>query len=210
MQEILPNFYIPDSDSGGWITRHPTVEGLPGYAYDQIKTAVKACKDRKSLAIDGGAHVGTWTVHLAKAFNAVIAFEPVPKTFACLVKNTEGYDNVTSYNAALHSSSGHIGMKAHTGKSIGWRVDDDPDIRVHCVSLDSFLTDDQRVDFIKLDLDGHEFEAVKGSKKILLRDKPVVVIEEKLGESSKAVQFLKDLGMLQIHSWKNDRLLVWK
>lgn len=210
MKEILKDFYIPDGDTGGWITRHPTIDGMPGYAYEQIKTAVRTCGSRNGLAVDGGAHVGTWTVHLAKAFDQVIAFEPVPATFACLVKNTESMSNVINYHAALHSSCGHIGMKAHTGKSIGWRVNADPDIRVHCVSLDSFLSTDQRVDFIKLDLDGHELEAVRGAVEILKRDKPIVVIEEKLGESPKALQFLKDLGMVQIRSWKNDRLLVWR
>ena len=48
---------------------------------------------------------------------------------------------------------------------------------VKMVKLDSIIPKDCKISLIHLDLEGYEFEALKGAKEIIERDKPIIVLE---------------------------------
>ena len=48
---------------------------------------------------------------------------------------------------------------------------------VEMVKLDSIIPKDCKISLIHLDLEGYEFEALKGAKEIIERDKPIIVLE---------------------------------
>lgn len=131
--------------------------------------------NRRGLAIDIGAHRGIWTKRLSEVFDNVMAFEP----------NVEVYNripdifNVTKFNNALGSFSGKVSLKAGE-KNTG---------QTHCIAgqdVDIFQLDafsHRCPDFIKIDVEGMEFDVLKGGKKIILAHKPFIMIEENgLGE----------------------------
>lgn len=121
-------------------------------------------------AIDGGAHVGTWTIELCKRFGTVHAFEPDPDNFECLQKNTEGL-NVVLHREALGK---HQGTGALVGEySTSRYVIAGNSVRV--VTIDSFRLSPG---FIKLDVEGHEYPALMGAKDTL-KSQPVVLLEDK-------------------------------
>ena len=63
------------------------------------------------------------------------------------------------------------------------------------ITLDSFNFD-QKIGFIKIDVEGHEFSVLKGSEKILNKYKPVLLIEIDKQHSSKVKEtfnYLKEL-----------------
>lgn len=211
MREIRPGFWIPDNREGGkWLFKYsPEGSSLPTYALNEIKTSIDACRLRRTV-IDGGAHVGCWTVYLQRRFQRVLAFEPAPDNYECLVKNVD--PNVTTYNAALTSANTEVRLNyGDVGKSVSWRVvdkADGPTIPVKGYAIDSFeLTD---LDLLKLDIEGHEYDALQGAIKTLERCRPVVIIEESVAKTGRASEFLVKLGMKCICSWKNDRLFVWR
>lgn len=133
-------------------------------------------------AIDGGAHVGTWSRQLALVFRQVIAFEPAADTFACLVENmaAHGGRNVTCYEAALGAHPGRVRMaldaknaaRGNTGARHTVEGDD-----VVVLSLDSLDLND--VGFLKLDVEGSEPMALMGARDTLARCRPVVLVEDK-------------------------------
>lgn len=133
-------------------------------------------------AIDGGAHVGTWSRQLALVFSQVIAFEPAPDTFACLVENmaAHGGRNVTCYEAALGAHPGRVRMaldaknaaRGNTGARHTVEGDD-----VVMLPLDSLDLND--VGFLKLDVEGSEPMALMGARDTLARCRPVVLVEDK-------------------------------
>lgn len=133
-------------------------------------------------AIDGGAHVGTWSRQLALVFRQVVAFEPAADTFACLVENmmAHGCRNVTTYAAALGAQSGCVQMaldakNAERGNTGARHVVDGEDVPV--ITIDSLALDD--VGFLKLDVEGSEPMALMGASDTLTRCRPVVLVEDK-------------------------------
>ena len=74
---------------------------------------------------------------------------------------------------------------------------------MECVRLDSFVSqlDLKRLDFVKIDIEGHEFEALEGMVATLKSYKPILLIEvhpnflnEEGHSVAKLVNFLVDLG----------------
>jgi len=185
-----------------------------GFELDHLEFALQYCQ-RFRFAIDGGAHVGTWSVALAKRFKQVVAFEPAADTYACLVENTAAYPNIRTVRAALGSIDGvcfvhdDATRKGNTGSRM---VVEDPTGTVPLVRLDSVKFDE--VDFLKLDLEGYEGEALKGAKQLLFDCAPVVMVECKQfspprhGGPEQTVQLLANFGYSEVGGIRNDRVFL--
>jgi FkbM family methyltransferase len=69
----------------------------------------------------------------------------------------------------------HIDSK---GLEMGPRSEmSDDGVEVKIVKLDSVIPKDCKISLIHLDLEGYEFEALKGAKDIIERDRPIIVLE---------------------------------
>lgn len=146
------------------------------YMLELMKLYVKP----NTIALDIGAHIGTHTVtlsHLVGPNGHVYAFEPQRKIYRELVKNLEINQclNVTSYHFALGNKKGKLQMASpskgnEAGTPIGTGGND---IRV--IPLDNL--DLENVSFIKMDVEGFERNVLKGAKKTILRNRPVIVLE---------------------------------
>lgn len=208
--KLVGGLLIPETDPGNWLLRDGMVNGYPAYQYDRLEAAVGFCKQRRTV-IDGGAHIGSWSVHLASLFSKVLAFEPVPDNANCFAANLAPKSNVLLYRTALSDDNGLITMLNKGSKSVSWAPHcwvGNNGITASCVSLDSFrLTD---VDLIKLDVEGGEYKALLGSIKTIKACKPVIIIEEKHDPSYAASRFLLGLGMMQQLRMKNDIIFTWE
>ncbi len=82
-----------------------------GYQSSHLRMAL-AHVTEWSLAIDGGAHAGTWTKPMAELFATVIAVEPSPDTYEALSENMRrfGVTNVDLRNVALGATAGSVSM----------------------------------------------------------------------------------------------------
>lgn len=169
-------------------------------------------------AVDGGAHVGTWTIPISKLFTRVEAFEPADDTFEALRKNLAdaGIENVTTHRMALGEGPGTARLalepKQAARRNLGARyVTGGKGTAV--IDLDSFGL--ETVDFIKLDVEGYEPMALKGAKATLLRCKPVVLFEDKwlwnrYGLPMRAPHdFLASLGAREIDRAGKDAIWGW-
>ena len=153
--------------------------------------------------LDIGANVGVFTEALSKLVGPqghVFAFEPMPETFHLLAFNARlfPFPNVTLLNAAASDAADLVGMETPTSES-GL-----PDIylshltptptptdkTVYCLPVDA-LPMPGKVSFVKIDVEGHELQALKGMEQLLREHMPVLVIE---GEDAEVVQFLHSLG----------------
>lgn len=133
-----------------------------------------------SCAIDGGAHVGTWSKLMAEAFQKVVAFEPSPDTFECLVENLKAFEHVECQPYALGAGPGKVSMtldaaneaRANTGGRFVQVGGDIPVITIDSLALPS-------CGFIKLDIEGSEPMALQGAEQTIRRCRPIVLFENK-------------------------------
>lgn len=140
--------------------------------------------------IDIGAHVGTWTINLAKYFDRVIAFEPDPRAWNSLKKNLElnNIKNVEVIPKAVSNKTGHTqfnlfynpATNTMMNPTMMGRTDLPIDqLQVETVSIDEFVEsrgiDD--VDFIKVDAEGAELLIVEGALRMFQKQSPDFFIE---------------------------------
>ena len=143
-----------------------------GDAFDgkSLRTALGYCKNRRT-AVDGGAHVGSWTKVLNKQFDRVIAFEPSKDNYRCLQKNVEGAE---IYNKAVGESFRQVDIEITDPQNTGQNHVKEGE-GIEMVPIDSLNLDN--VDFLKLDVEGYEYNALLGASETLKRCNPVVLIE---------------------------------
>ncbi len=129
------------------------------------------------VVVDVGANVGLYTVFLAHAVGPsghVYAFEPEPRNFDLLCQNValNRLNQVTTVNRAVSDRTGKAVL--HLSKTHGALHRMHPSrlcrqtVEVDCVRLDDFFNDPrQRVNLVKLDIEGHEYHALRGMQRVL-------------------------------------------
>lgn len=157
-----------------------------------------------SVAVDIGAHVGNHTTFLAGVLNLTThAFEPNPTHFSLLRSNVRanGLEGLcTLYNFAAGAGPGHGmidgGSATNSGMSRVTPMSRGP---VEIVSLDTVLAPLERLDVLKMDVEGSEVEVLKGAGLILLRLRPVCYIEITADNFGEARTLLSKYGYV---CWK--------
>jgi len=152
--------------------------------------------------MDVGANVGHYAKRLSELVGPtgrVFAFEPVPATFALLTSNARvfAHQNTTLINAAISDERRSVGISVPLNVSgladyymAKLSPSENSTHTVYTLPLDVFLSD-QRISLIKIDVEGHEVAALSGMKNLIMRHKPVLIIET---ESDSFVEDVKSLG----------------
>ena len=205
------DYMVPDAET---LQLDALAQG--GFQLDHLEAALAHVTDWR-IAVDGGAHVGSWTRALAKRFDFVLAFEPAEDSFACLKANVGELVNVQLFQCALGAvperMSLHDDEKYDGGNTGGRYLVPGNDILVEPL-------DDRHLDglgFLKLDVEGYELKALHGARNTLARCKPVVLIEDKARFASRygelphaAASFLQSLGARELVRVGADRVFGWR
>lgn len=115
--------------------------------------------------IDGGANVGCASVFFAQRFPhaAIWAFEPEGSNYDILERNGKRFSNITTMKAAIWSSDTHVEIENPSDEKWAFRVQQasmGATSRVQALSIPSILklAGEDRVDILKLDIEGAERE----------------------------------------------------
>ena len=127
---------------------------------------------RGDIVIDGGAFNGISAQRFHELANPakIISFEPTAKSYELLVANTEPFrKHSVCINKALWSDERTLKFTSSDGSSEGNSVSDHGTISIETTSIDATVTslNLDRVDLIKLDVEGAELEALKGAKETI-------------------------------------------
>lgn len=162
-----------------WMNRSgEIVDGRGTYQIKKIRAAIEICKahNRGAMAIDIGAHVGFWSMHLVNSFTYVYAFEPIPMHRECFVQNVESpYCMLMPY--ALGAENGDAWLTIPDGSSGGTHVSDDGNIHAEMRTLDSLQF--ASCDFIKIDVEGFELDVLRGADETIRKFWPIICVEQK-------------------------------
>ena len=121
------------------------------------------------IFVDVGAYHGHYSLLLRRNFSRVIALEPVPKNFEFLrgVVGSRRVHNIDIMRLAAAASDGSRQLIVTPQPSESKLLSDnlgDKAITVGTISLSSLLSPFARVDLIKLDVEGAEFEVIEGAR----------------------------------------------
>ena len=156
---------------------------------------LEACQEviRQSRVIfDIGANIGATGLYMSRmASNSrVYCFEPYPSSFQALEQNIAGNGaprSLIPVNLALGSKNGKLRFRESEINASGngaipktglmSRVN--RTIQVEAQTLDRFMRRQriERVDFIKVDVEGFELDMLRGARRTLRRHKPTVLLE---------------------------------
>lgn len=142
-----------------------------------------------SVFIDIGTNKGIYLYQAEKVITTgkVIGFEP-NKSLVNYIKPL--FPKAEIYPFAVSSKSGtavlNIPKKGNglqdTRASLEAMGDDVEKVEIQMVALDEFAKEKQwsKIDVIKIDVEGHEFDSIKGCENILKTIKPIFIIEIEL------------------------------
>jgi len=167
---------------------HPEDFQFVDHAYEPEVCAVIAKLVRPGwVCADIGAHVGYMTLLMAKLvgdMGTVVAFEAAPDNVQLLAENIalNGYSHRVQVVQCAVSDGLQDFVSLYRGPSsfetsITAGPRQDARIEVPATSLDRFFAPDARLDFVKMDIEGAEVAAVSGMKRILARQRPIMLVE---------------------------------
>lgn len=161
------------------------------------------------IVLDVGANIGVHTVHFAEfaRLGKVICFEPARSTFAFLLQNVKHLANVIPLNVALSDSTSLQTFFVAADNAFSGLKDTKRKAILHQESIACFKGDDillallanQRIDLIKIDVEGLETQVLRGMREFIVTHRPVIFCEIFGGQQSNpdpesTVQFCVSLG----------------
>jgi len=164
----------------------------------------------ESIIIDAGANIGFHTVQFAKLGKQVYAFEPQSVIFNLLSTNAllNGVsDKVKQYRLGLGDKKTKLYMESESkhmetdsicnfgGRGLTKELSDSEEVNL--IKWDDEFFHVDKVDFIKMDIQGSEIYALKGMEKMLIKNKPWILLENYDNENDKPViDYLLSLGYI--------------
>ncbi|MEA2901554.1 MAG: hypothetical protein QOH36_1441 [Actinomycetota bacterium] len=161
---------------------------------DSVLAAIRPHVQPDAVCLDVGANIGLYSLglsHLAPQ-GKVYAFEPSPNAYGHLQANlaTNGAANVDACNLAVGDSVGTVRFHDFSFFSAGSFSSDEGSLlssesygsesfEAATTTLDDFVADRglDRVDFVKVDVEGAEMSVLAGAEKTLATYRPATVLE---------------------------------
>jgi len=183
----------------------------PLYERENLKLTFKYLQ-QNSTFIDVGAHIGYYSILIGKNVRGVnvISFEPSKENYDILCKNIE-LNNlkkiVTPFPFAVSDKNETTTLYLNPFNDGGNSLEQLPhqalkEEKVQCVRLDDFLKEHNyyNINFIKIDVEGHEMKVLHGMPNTILKFHPTFLIEAQTkNEQNEIVIFLKSFGYSHFH-----------
>ena len=157
------------------------------------------------VVLDIGSNIGFYSRLLSDLVGPtgkVHCFEPDRDNFARLREALQGRSNVVLNHAAVSDKSGEITLYTSHRLNVDHRTYQpeqyDSSYTVPAVRIDDYLPSPARVNFIKMDIQGAEYLAIRGMEQLLQRSTRVAMIFELAPEFLQQCSGVSDTEMLQL------------
>jgi len=173
------------------------------------KKELKLCEkyiNENSIVIDIGANIGIHSIYFSKIATKgkVLSIEPQVTIYPTLLKNISTFDNIIPLNIAIDSKmkiseffitddNAYSSLKDTRRKKM-LQIK-----QVITLPFDALINLFEKIDFIKIDVEGFEKNVLLSMNNILTKDKPTLFIEIYKGENSNpdpegTIRLLTDMG----------------
>ena len=139
--------------------------------------------ENRDVFLDIGANIGNHSVFCADDFNEIYAFEPNLRTFKVLEANAMLKNNIHVFNIGLsnkkHSQTASFDTGNLGSASLVHEGSDGAKVQFNLDRFDQLdlVSKDKKIDFIKIDVEGFELQALQGCEQTILEHKPVIAME---------------------------------
>ncbi len=127
--------------------------------------------------VDVGAYIGDTTMDFINTYNNyknIYCYEITLETMAKLKNNLSKYNNIIFKNKAVTNENSIMYLKESSVNSSANQIDNNGTIEIKTVSLDNDIL--EKIDIIKMDIEGGEYDALIGCKNHIINDNPTLLI----------------------------------
>jgi FkbM family methyltransferase len=183
-------------------------KGILGWEKTSMEIWIELCKGSKTI-LDIGANSGVFSI-VAGAVNPnseIFAFEAVKRTAEIFKRNLDlNHDfKIKLIEKAVSNNTGKFMFfdvptdtqySASLNPQILSSIENRISYEVDTITIDTFSEiKGKQIDLIKLDVEMHEPEALEGMRRIIIKDKPILLIEILTNQLGRDITlFFKDLG----------------
>ncbi len=197
--------------NGGWFKKIKS-DAVSGYISGDISEYVESLGLKGKNVIDGGGNVGLYAIYFSKLVSEngfVHSFE-IQEAMCEMIEENKKMNHATNikvYHNALSDVSGkfvgftRINYNDNYISTVGIRTEAGLRGEPHCGNVETIALDDlniENIGLIKLDLEGHEPEALKGMDRTIREQKPHLIIELTEGylkhEVPHVIKKIEDMG----------------
>jgi FkbM family methyltransferase len=139
-----------------------------------------------AIVVDVGANIGIYSEFLSQCVGPtglVHSFEPSPDNFRRLSAATGHRSNVRLTQAAVGERTGECKLYVSDKLNVDHRAykavgDSRRAVPTEMVALDDYFNPGQRVDLIKMDIQGYELHALRGAQRVLQENPDINLLLE--------------------------------
>lgn len=133
-------------------------------------------KREHQVLVDCGAYDGDTVMEFIKSYgeyDKIYAYEPDPDNYEKIKENLAQYQNITAFNRAVSDSEGEMRFTSHMSKAAN-RFNPAGDKIVPISTIDHDI--DDKITFLKMDIESAEPNALLGARRHITEDKPDMAI----------------------------------
>jgi len=156
--------------------------------YEPNVTAVFRDRVRPGMhVLDIGANIGYFTMlsaSLVGSSGSVTAIEPNPESAKLMEasRRANSFDNVSVLQVAAGREMGLLVLHGNYSNAMTSAAPDEASELVRSTTVPSFKVDDlipksKKIDFVKIDVEGAEYNALRGASELIRRCHPTIVSE---------------------------------
>jgi FkbM family methyltransferase len=187
----------------------PLYRGYRAVVDRKERAALRSHLSPGDVAVDVGANIGSYTTFLADVVGPtgrVVAFEPAEENLENLVRVCGRLGQVEVVQAAVGNATGELTLYRSDVMNVDHQTYDSGEgrsaVKVPSYRLDDFFPAGTKVDLIKMDIQGFEYQALQGMRRLLEESPNIAVLMEywpyglmKAGtDPAEAIGFLESLG----------------
>lgn len=170
----------------------------------------------RMVVVDIGANIGYYALLEAKAVGPtgmVYAIEPVLENVLLLRKNVElnNYKNVLVFQKAIGGKCGEMDFFLSSNSNLGSVIEtshaNGKAVKVEVTTLGRLLRNKRAPDYIRMDVEGYEYETLKGMEDILSKPNKMGLFIEVHGEFIGRAKTLQLLKLLKGHGFLSCRII---
>jgi FkbM family methyltransferase len=164
----------------------PLYAAYKAYADRAERQLLKRTLSAGDVVVDAGANIGIYSQFLSHRVGrtgVVHSFEPSPENFRRLQSATRKLANARLSQAAVGERSGRSRLYLSDKLNVDHRTypteeDSRHTVPIDITALDDYFKPGERVDLIKMDIQGYELHALRGANRVLADNPDLKVLVE--------------------------------